>query len=297
MDHVRRIARAVLYGGYLLWPSRHSAPPDRRRWNFGGVHPESYGRAHEGNPWLTQTQCLLEAGGDDVVDVHVRFLHLVTCEVAVRREGELVRVPELTVGGARHLPREEAKEREVAETGLRLADLLACPTGMEIHVPPGQRAEWLDGEGVLLRGWEALSGRAEVFAERLREGLFRLTVRVANTSPWQGDSRAEAMKHTLISAHTVVSSPGGRFVSLTEPPDALRALAAGCHNIGTWPVLVGEEGDRHTMLSAPVILYDHPKVAPQSGTFDAMEIDQLLDHCAALTPEELMRLHGTMRET
>ncbi|NUR82902.1 MAG: hypothetical protein HOY71_02310 [Nonomuraea sp.] len=287
MDHVRQIARAVLYDDCLLWPYRTAALRDQRRWTFGGVHPESYGRAHEGNPWLTQTQCLLEADGDDLVDVHVRFLHLVTCEVAVQREGELTSVPELTVGDTRHLPREEAKEREVAETGLRLADLLTCPARMDIEVPAGQRAEWLDGEGVLLRGWEALSGRAEVFAERLREGVFRLTVRVANTSAWQGETRAEAMKHTLISAHTVVTSASGRFVSLMEPPEPLRALAAGCHNIGTWPVLVGEEGERHTMLSAPVILYDHPKISPEArvGAFDATEIDQL------------MRLHGTMRET
>jgi hydrogenase maturation protease len=291
----------------------------------GGVHPEAYGRAHEGNPWLTQTQCLIEAVGDDTVDVHVRFLHLVTCDVAVQREGELRPVPELTVEGTRHLPRQEAKEREVAETGLCLSDLLTAPATMEIHVPAGQRAEWLDGAGVLLRGWEALSGRVEVFAERLREQVFRLTVRVANTSPWQGDSGPEAMKHTMISAHTVVTSPDGRFVSLMEPPEELRGLAGGCHNVGTWPVLVGEEGERHTMLSAPINLHDHPEIAPESpgDLFDATEIDrfltlsvlalgdgeraeiragdprarEILDRCDALTREELMRLHGTMRET
>ena len=88
-------------------------------------------------------------------------------------------------------------------------------------------------------------------------------------------------------------------------------------------MLVGEEDARDTMLAAPIILGDYPQVAPESpgDLFDATEIDQLLilnvlaltpeeqaemratdprareilDRCAALSPEELMRLHGTFR--
>ena len=44
MDAVTRIARAVLYEGYILWPYRRSALKNQQRWTFGGVYPEAYGR-------------------------------------------------------------------------------------------------------------------------------------------------------------------------------------------------------------------------------------------------------------
>ncbi|WP_336207394.1 hypothetical protein [Nonomuraea sp. LPB2021202275-12-8] len=257
MDHVRRIAQAMLYERHLPWPQ------DRHPWASGGLHPELYGRAHDGHPWRMQTQCLIEAGPADTVDVHVRFLHVVTREVARARGSELEPVTELTVDGTRHLAGQEAKEREEAVSGLELARLASAPSVMEIVVPADQEAVWLiDSKGragAVLRCWEALHGRAEVRAEPLRDRLFRLTVRVANTTRCLG----EVWKHTFVSAHSVVRTRGGRFVSLLNPPEDLRPLADGCRNIGTWPVLVGPEGERHTMLSAPIVLRDHPKISPR----------------------------------
>ena len=92
----------------------------------------------------------------------------------------------------------------------------------------------------------------------------RLTVTIRNTSPWAGEEREEALRHALCSTHTLLS--GGRFVSATE--------ADGCENVGTWPVLVGEDA----MLSSPIILEDHPRIAPESpgDLFDGGEIDGLL---------------------
>ncbi|MBB6348635.1 hypothetical protein ACWGH8_26950 [Nonomuraea muscovyensis] len=328
MDELRRIARAVLYEGYLLWPYRQSALKNQHRWTIGGVHPEPYGRAHDGNPWLTQTQCLIEAGPADTVDVRVRFLHLVASEVARCTADGLDPVPELTVGERRFRPREEAVEQEVAACGLRLGALLGEAHRTPIGVPAGRETEWLTDEagrraGAVLRSRQALRGHVDAHAEELEPGVLRLTVRVVNTTPWHGDARAEAMRHTFVAAHSVLHTTGGRFVSLMDPPEELRAAAAGCRNVGTWPVLAGPEGEGHTMLSAPIILYDHPRVAPESpgDLFDATEIDQLLtlsvlalsdeekreirdgdprgreilERCQALTPEQLMRLHGIVR--
>jgi hypothetical protein len=103
----------------------------------------------------------------------------------------------------------------------------------------------------------------------------RLTVTIANTSPWAGEDREEALRHAFCSTHTLLV--GGRFVSATE--------ATGCENVGTWPVLVGEDA----MLSAPIILEDHPRIAPESpgDLFDGGEIDGLLAlNIMALTDEE-----------
>ena len=37
-------------------------------------------------------------------------------------------------------------------------------------------------------------------------------------------------------------------MSLTDPPDGLRAVAEACDNRGTWPVLVGEKGERQLVI-------------------------------------------------
>ena len=89
-------------------------------------------------------------------------------------------------------------------------------------------------------------------------------------------------------------------MSLTDPPAALRAEAERCTNIGTWPVLVGEEGERHTMLSSPIILPDYPQIAPESpgDLFDAAEIDQLLRlSILSMTDEERREMRAADPKT
>ncbi|WP_084517780.1 hypothetical protein [Microtetraspora niveoalba] len=333
MDDVRRIAQAVLYEGYLLWPYRRSALKNRQRWTIGGLHPRAY-CAEGGDAWYAQTQCLVEAAPEDEVDVEVRFLHALSHDPArPRDDGHAVRlepVPELTVGEHRYTAREEATEREVPVPGLRLGALVERPHRVAVDFPAGREVEWLSEPsgrrvGAIVRVWRKVRGEVEIRAERPAPGVFRLTVLVVNTSGWEGDSREEALRRTLLSCHMVVRARGGAgFVSLMDPPDALRPLAEGCRNVGVWPVLVGPPDSRDTLLSAPIILYDHPEIAPESpgDLFDATEIDQLLtlsvlsltdeerreirdgdprareilDRCAALTPEQLMRLHGTLRD-
>jgi hypothetical protein len=154
-------------------------------------------------------------------------------------------------------------------------------------------------------------------------------VTVENTTPFDAQAgREAALERTLCSTHTVLSAAGGgAFVSLTDPPDELRAEAEACRNAGTWPVLVGGAGGGRfsdVLLSSPIILEDHPRVAPESpgDLFDGGEIDQMLvlnilsltdeekaemrasdprareilERTEALTQEEIMRLHGTIRD-
>ena len=84
-DPVEKIAAAVLYEGYVLWPYRRSAQKNQRRWTFGGVYPRAYSEAEGGNdPWLMQTQCLV-VGERPTVEVKVRFLHVVERKVAELR--------------------------------------------------------------------------------------------------------------------------------------------------------------------------------------------------------------------
>jgi hypothetical protein len=71
---------------------------------------------------------------------------------------------------------------------------------------------------------------------------------------------------------------GGVFVSMTDPPEWARPEVAACQNTGCWPVLAGPEDSRRVMLAAPIILPEHPQIAPESAgeLFDGTEIDEIL---------------------
>jgi hypothetical protein len=300
VDELRRIADAVLYEGYILWPYRRSATKNRQRWTFGGVFPASHSEAHPDDRAEIRCECLL--GGSDAVDARVRFLQVVRRQLVERGE----HVDELVVDGERYLSWDEAVERELA----------AGP----FAIPGGEEEEPLGADASIVRSWQPLSGTVEIAATELPDGISKITVRIANDTPWDGDDREDALRQTFCSTHVVLRSDDGEFVSLTDPPPELTDAAATCENVGVWPVLVG---DPHTMLAAPIILSDYPQIAPESpgDLFDATEIDRLLvanvlsltpeeqeemratdprareilERCESLTPEELLRLHGVMR--
>jgi hypothetical protein len=318
IDHVEAIAKAVLYEGYLLYPYRRSAVKNQVRWTFGGVHPRDWSEATGGfEPWLQQTQCLLTAPGDGLasecssfpdgcrVGVTVRFLRLVACS------------------GPGQATWQEASEWSTEAADLDLRALLREPVKLAIELPGGQDE---NGEDGVRRQRLALSGEAALSAEPVAEGAVRLTIRVINTTQIAEAAqlgREQAMLQSMASTHAVLRASGGSFVSLSDPPEHLGEAARGCQNVGVWPVLVGEPGSRDTVLASPIILEDHPQVAPESpmDLFDATEIDEILtlriltlsdeekkelrkgdergrrilERAEALTPDEMMRLHGTVR--
>lgn len=329
MTAVEQVVAAVLYEGYVLWPYRRSARKNQQRWTFGGVYPRAFSEAENGNdPWLMQTQCLVR-GDDPTATVRVRFLQVVERRVArVRADGSREFVDDLRLDGERYLAWDEAREREIPIGDLRLAESGGARQ-VPIDIPAGSEEEPLvasDGRvaGVLVRRWCALQGTVEIEAEPLRPGLFRLTVRIANTAPWRGQDRESTLRQTFVSTHTILTVGSGAFVSLMDPPADLKAPAEACVNLKTWPVLAGDEGQQQTVLSSPIILYDYPRIAPESpgDLFDAGEIDQLLtlniltltdeekdemratdprtrgilERTERLTPKDFMGLHGVIRE-
>ena len=305
-DSVERIANALLYEGYMLYPYRPSSVKNRQRFNFGVIHPRAYSRLQDGaEPSAMRTECL--AVGDDatVLAVKARFLQL-----TVRTSGT-------------EPLWQEAIAREVPLAADPLADLILKPRRTRFTFPAAQSVE-----GDVRRRQSRLDGEAEVAVRATGDDAFVVSVRIENATPWVPDpaatsARDEVLPHCLVSAHTILRVRGGAFVSLLEPPEALRSLAAECRNEGVWPVLVGEEGARDTMLASPIIVYDYPRIAPESAgdLFEATEIDeilslriltltdgekeevrrsderarQLLDRTESLGAEEMMRLHGTMR--
>ena len=230
MDEVSKIADAVLYEGYVLWPYSKSATKNQRRWTFGGVYPEAHSDQHPDDACVMQTECLLEGGAECTLDVRVRFLHVVARDVARAGAHGLERVEELTVGDEHHVSWDEATEREVTLTGVSLA-VLTSGRSIAVDIPAGETVEELRDAsgrlaGALLRSWRALWGTVAVSAETAAPGLQRLTVRIVNTTPFAGDDRQDALRQTFCSAHTILHSDDGEFVSLTDPPEAASAAAA-----------------------------------------------------------------------
>jgi len=288
----QQIADAVLYEGYLLYPYRASAIKNRLRWLFGVLYPEAYCRSGADTSFM-QTECLVVGSGRTRVDWTVRFLQLVATE-AVERE----------VACQLSFPNSVWERCDVPKQTLGTS--VAATVSFSF---PGAN--------------ERTTGTVMCSAEPLASNLYKLCIRVANESSLEQEAdRDQALSRSLISAHTNLGVVEGEFVSLLEPPDESAGFVGRCRNIGTWPVLVGDPLARNWMLSSPILLYEYPRVPAQStgDLFDGTEIEELLtlrirtmtdleksallaDHRARqmlerveqMTPEQLSRLHGTMR--
>ena len=342
LEVVEQIAKAVLYEGYMLYPYRPSSVKNQQRWNFGVLCPQSYSEAQKGSEaWTMQTECLVEGSTMTCLEVRVRFLQLVsrtvgrlTMPMNELLPGELpefVLLDKLAVNGRIYQPWQEVVEREVTLPVYNLGALGYRLVPDAFIFPAEKQLEYLrdnSGQivGVIVRERKPLSGAIEIMGEQVADGLLKIGVRIRNTTPFevtQETSRDDALLSSMASTHTVLGVQDGRFVSLLAPPDAFRELAAGCRNVGTWPVLVGEEGQCDTLLSSPIILYDYPKIAPESAgdLFDGTEIDEILslrimtltddekremrqsderaramlERTETMPVEQLMKLHGVLR--
>lgn len=265
-EPLEKIASAVLYEGFLLYPYRQTSVKNQGRWHFGTIGPvgDSY-------PVEMQTEVLLEGSPETGVEIKIRFLQ-------DRTEREWT---------ASCSPVTDPPELHSLSFGQAMA-------AVHIHTTP------------------------------VTSNVFRLSIRIQNLSPNTGDeSRSQPSPTQMLSCHTLLGIANGAFLSSIDPPEEYRAAAAACHNIGTWPVLAGREGERTLMLSSPIILYDYPQIAPESqGEFyDGTEMDEMLtlrvltlsdaekqevrqggdrgreilDRTETLPPEHAAKLHGVIR--
>ena len=333
LDHARQVADAVLYEGYLLYPYHKSAQKNQVRFQFGVLMPPAYRDLDACEQTDSQTECLLECPADAEVRVLVRFLHLQRRIVQgiSPDTGEMHDVGTLYVDGAEYTSWDEAAEREQQATAL-VADLIGADRNLDFHIGSGEAVEELTDSrgrpaGRLIRRWNALDGVIRLHAERLAGpyGALRLRVRIENQSVPDARllGRQDGLRYSLIAAHALIGVPGGTFLSMTDPPEWAAAQVAECVNVGTWPVLAGPQACTGLMLSSPVILYDHPQIAPESAgdLYDATEIDEILtlrtlaltdsekrqarasdpraaelmDRLDDMPPEMLERMHGAIR--
>lgn len=334
LEHAREVADAILYEGYLLYPYRKSSQKNQSRFQFGVLMPPAYSVVDPHEPSASQTECLLECRDDAELWILTRFLHVRrrTVQGVDPGSADLHDTGSLLVDGTEYSAWDEATDREHRVT-VPVRDLLSGG-GAEFpwHVDGGQETEDITGSDGAQAGrfsyqWDELDAAVTVHAERLPGpyGVLRLRVRVENRSVPQTapSSREDGLRRALISAHTLIGVSDGTFLSMTDPPQWASPLVAACTNTGTWPVLAGPQDCGNLMMASPIILYDHPEIAPESAgnLFDATEIDEiltlrtlamtddekaearstdpraadLLDRLDGLPPEMLEKMHGAIR--
>jgi hypothetical protein len=305
------VADTVLYEGYLLYPYRRSSAKNRVRWQFGVLAPrkwiEARGPARESvagsaDAWRQRTECLLEASVPARLWVRLRFLQLQRRSVRQRgADGEFVEVDELEVGGERHLTFDEAVPREfevAVELGEREhTELITVPGGAETE-PLSDAVGDRHARVVRTRWPLSVRLRLSLSDAPAPFPLRRLRVDIENAVTDQAVDvpRTEMLRHCLVATHCLLSVRDGAFLSLLDPPAWASAAAQECTNLHTFPVLAGESGGRDVVLSSPIIMYDHPRVAPESpgDLFDACEIDEILAlRTLTLTEEEKREARAT----
>ncbi len=148
--------------------------------------------------------------------------------------GELEDVGALYVDGTEYTSWSDAAEREQRAT-VTVADLLAGDEDLEFHIGPGELAEDIDDQagrqaGRLVRRWSALDGAIRLHAERVAGPYqaLRLRLRLENTSTPRAEFavREDGLRHAMIAAHLLIGVPGGRFLSMTDPPEWAAAEAS-----------------------------------------------------------------------
>ena len=326
-EQAQRVADAVLWEGYVLYPYRASAAKNQVRWQYGVLAPRPYSEADGYERWSMQTEC--------VARVRARG-HASTCGSATSR---CRRAPwrRRSAAGSSPWP----SSRWTASCGRAGTRRSSTSSTSPASTSPGPAVREVPITLAAGREVEALGigrpGGARALAGRRRRAPRVRALRPARTrSPAAGDGGEPSPtgpRPTCLATrpcgarssavHTLLHSDDARFISLLEPPEFARAAVESCTNDGTFPVLIGDPDDPTTVLSSPIILYDHPAVAAESpgDMCDATEIDEILalriltltddekrlarstdpraaaivDRIEGFSPDVFASLHGEMR--
>lgn len=290
MEDARAVADTVLYEGYVLYPYRAGAAKNQVRWQWGVLMPPDVVALDASERAANRTDLVVD-GDPSALRATVRFL-----QVQQRRVEDAAGRPveRLDAGDTVYVPWDEAVEREVS------VDLpIDGDDEVTVEIDGGTDEEDLPGGG-LVRVRQPVTVRVSARARRPVSPytVTLLTVEVENATRTgaPGARRPEWLRRALVACHLLVEVEGASFVSQLDPPQWASGFVAGCVNDGVFPVLAGPEGQASVVLSSPIILYDHPRLAPQSESafFDALEIDELLSlRTATLSEAERREVRGT----
>jgi hypothetical protein len=280
-ETIRKIADAILYEGYLLYPYRLSALKNRLRWMFGVIYPEAYSRSQSGTESsFMQTECLVAGTPQVELEWSVRFLQLL---------------------------RDDVVEREVCG-GTILSDLLDRPYAVPFSMPTGA----LNGS-VITSAVRLTSGvykltvrienesaadrnaeRGDALARSMISTSFVVGARhgefVSSLEPAENVAAFAAECHNVGAWPVLVGTPGGRQWMLSSPIILYDYPQVAPESAGD--LFDGTEIDELLTLRIRTMT-DREKGALRADA----RARSLLERAESLAPDRLSRLHGTMRPT
>lgn len=312
-----RVADAVLYEGYVLYPYRASSTKNRYRWQFGVIAPRS--PRNDGEPWFAQSECV------------------VTRTAAL--SGDLASAPSLTIRVRCLRPRETTDsaahhgwlegDPHVVDVTTLVLDHLPLSQDVSLTAPLGLTSRLtIEAEAGAPQSEAVADGRDQstAIAHSSFHPFIKVRMRLENLEPWRcefANARDAMLQRSFAGAHLLCAIDNGSFESLVEPRLAAHPLVSTCRNLNMWPVLIGDRTARDLLLCSPIVLYDYPAVANESpgDLCDATEIDEILtmrvltmtdaekndaratdprsraivDRVEAMPSSALEALHGTMR--
>src|SRR4051812_5824117 len=190
---IDRIADAVLYEGYLLYPTRPSVQ-DVHRWTFGSLYPQAHSEALNGlPPHQMRTEVLLSAPQGATLRAKVRFLQVESRTVGRSPESagsgpeapEFPPVESIQASGVLHFAWQEGLERTFTLEPQSLPEMTARPQRRIFRCSPARRRELLRDPqgrvvGDVVRTTAELCVELELSAQPLGGGVHRVTLSTSN---------------------------------------------------------------------------------------------------------------------
>ena len=327
----------------MLYPYRPSSVKNQQRWNFGVLCPQSYSEAQKGSEaWTMQTECLVEGSSMTGLEVRVRFLQLVartvgelTMPVNELSSGEVPEfrlVERLAVDDRVYQPWQEAVEREVILPVYNVEALAYRLVPDAFSFPAEKQFEYLrDGNGqivgVIMRERKQLCGAVEIMSERVEDGVFKISVRVRNTTPFEvakDSTRDDALLSSLASTHTVLGVQDGQICFAAGSAGAAqRAGRRAARTSEPGPCWSAKKGNATLCSPRPSSFTTIPRSLRKAPAilFDGTEIDEILslrimtltddekremsqsderaramlERTETMPAEQFMKLHGVLR--
>jgi hypothetical protein len=319
-DGAEKIATAILYEGYILYPYRPTSVKNRQRWNFGTLYPRVYAEAQRPpESFRLVAECIAIADESAALDVKISFLQLIRQGRRPDRKGQAGELTDQLTDPS--LAWEEAVEQTLEQSQIRIQNLFANPIELMLKIDSSALPK--DHSSSANTTLEVV---LKIRAEQAGARGCKLHVEIENATPLSSGAasrRDEALPQSFVSTHVLLGITGGEFVSMLDPQQTHVKAVAECENMGVFPVLVGTAPERSMMLCSPIILYDYPQIAPESegDFFDGTEMDEMLtlrvltltdsekqqmregdsrtrkilERTENLTPEMMLKAHGVVR--
>jgi len=276
---IDRIARAVLYEGYVLYPYRPSSLKNSKRWTFGALYPPVWVARQSGSDRSSfRTEWLLRGDETSLLSVLVRFLQVAEpAGEAVEREVSVeISVGELLNDGVRKKFSFDAVSGEMVAGAVRVSPgifRLSMTVANTAEADFAERDAALPQSLISAHAAVTIAGGQFVSATDPPQDLANAAAACVNEGVWPvlvGETGA---------TDTMLASP----IILPDYPQVAPESAGDLYD-GT---------EIEEILTLRILTLTDAEKAEVRGSEERAR--RILERAESLPAEHLMRLHGTIR--